>query len=324
MDSAKIDEAGKLLSTISIHDMITKIYAALGGGDFDKATELLNDVRNRLEPTTPDDEMRILWCEAYMAYKQNFKARAICIYKEIITLAKTFNPNNILVKYIPSAYYRLGLIYFELGKRQDALPYFKISRKMYKKLKNKDEEYIYVCLAYICVIKGDIEILIKCYNHGKAINNKWLIRLSFTHLMIMIAEHDDYTPRLIEWYRDILLIFSEDNDSYKAKVQHMQATLYWRICRLDLCDEALEILEKRTDLPPKILSGINKTGLDLQKAFATRTYNRKLSRWRMCHTCGSVKTKKEMQKCSGCRLVRYCNAECQLKAWPIHRGACNK
>jgi len=48
---------------------------------------------------------------------------------------------------------------------------------------------------------------------------------------------------------------------------------------------------------------------------------------RACDTCEARDTcesaeKRLMKLCSGCRSVRYCSAECQLKAWPKHRAVC--
>ena len=44
-----------------------------------------------------------------------------------------------------------------------------------------------------------------------------------------------------------------------------------------------------------------------------------LMRARSCAHCGAAAS----QKCSGCRLVRYCGPQCQRHHWPQHRRVCN-
>ncbi len=41
---------------------------------------------------------------------------------------------------------------------------------------------------------------------------------------------------------------------------------------------------------------------------------------RRCSHCG--KAAQNLKKCSGCRQVRYCNAECQRAHWPQHKKDC--
>ena len=41
---------------------------------------------------------------------------------------------------------------------------------------------------------------------------------------------------------------------------------------------------------------------------------------RVCLKCG--KTAEKMKRCGGCRSVRYCSEECQLKGWTVHMGSC--
>lgn len=42
----------------------------------------------------------------------------------------------------------------------------------------------------------------------------------------------------------------------------------------------------------------------------------------LVHCAGCDKYSLTHQRCSGCRKVYYCNAECQHKHWPQHRGDC--
>ncbi|KAI0081597.1 hypothetical protein K474DRAFT_1251098 [Panus rudis PR-1116 ss-1] len=42
-----------------------------------------------------------------------------------------------------------------------------------------------------------------------------------------------------------------------------------------------------------------------------------------CGGCAEIGGK-GMPTCSRCKLVRYCNKECQLKAWPVHKLVCKK
>eukprot|EP00983_Pelagomonas_calceolata_P076646 1153508-Pelagomonas_calceolata.AAC.1 len=46
------------------------------------------------------------------------------------------------------------------------------------------------------------------------------------------------------------------------------------------------------------------------------------SRARACAECG--KTDGGLQRCGGCRVVRYCSAACQRKAWPAHKKECKQ
>jgi tetratricopeptide (TPR) repeat protein len=43
--------------------------------------------------------------------------------------------------------------------------------------------------------------------------------------------------------------------------------------------------------------------------------------FRMCNGCETVR--EGMDMCNGCAKVWYCNTECQLKHWPIHKKACS-
>ena len=43
---------------------------------------------------------------------------------------------------------------------------------------------------------------------------------------------------------------------------------------------------------------------------------------RVCENCGKEAAK--MQKCSRCRLVRYCSQDCQLGDWEDHKKSCKK
>ena len=43
---------------------------------------------------------------------------------------------------------------------------------------------------------------------------------------------------------------------------------------------------------------------------------------RVCKNCGKEASK--MQKCSRCRLVRYCSRDCQLADWKEHKKSCKK
>ena len=43
---------------------------------------------------------------------------------------------------------------------------------------------------------------------------------------------------------------------------------------------------------------------------------------RVCENCDKETSK--MQKCSRCRLVRYCSRDCQLADWKEHKKACKK
>ncbi len=43
-----------------------------------------------------------------------------------------------------------------------------------------------------------------------------------------------------------------------------------------------------------------------------------------CACCGKVKALEggKLRECTGCRSVRYCGRECQLKHWPVHKAPC--
>ena len=45
-----------------------------------------------------------------------------------------------------------------------------------------------------------------------------------------------------------------------------------------------------------------------------------------CGTCGKSEAKRgeEMKKCSGCKLLYYCNRDCQRKDWEKHGDKCKK
>ncbi|KAF5826344.1 hypothetical protein DUNSADRAFT_3495 [Dunaliella salina] len=42
-----------------------------------------------------------------------------------------------------------------------------------------------------------------------------------------------------------------------------------------------------------------------------------------CAECGKAEGG-TLQRCGGCRVVRYCSAACQLKAWPVHKKGCKQ
>lgn len=41
-----------------------------------------------------------------------------------------------------------------------------------------------------------------------------------------------------------------------------------------------------------------------------------------CKNCGE--REKELLKCSRCKKVYYCGADCQRKNWPTHKLTCSK
>ncbi len=41
-----------------------------------------------------------------------------------------------------------------------------------------------------------------------------------------------------------------------------------------------------------------------------------------CASCGAMLEKRVRRICMGCRHVRYCNAECQVTHWPLHKATC--
>ena len=43
--------------------------------------------------------------------------------------------------------------------------------------------------------------------------------------------------------------------------------------------------------------------------------------WRTCECCG--KRDRRMKKCSGCRLVHYCDIACQRSQWKAHKECCS-
>lgn len=45
---------------------------------------------------------------------------------------------------------------------------------------------------------------------------------------------------------------------------------------------------------------------------------------RQCASCKKVREKTETFRCSVCEVVSYCNAECQLAHWKIHKSVCTK
>ncbi|KAJ7084855.1 hypothetical protein B0H15DRAFT_923535 [Mycena belliarum] len=44
---------------------------------------------------------------------------------------------------------------------------------------------------------------------------------------------------------------------------------------------------------------------------------------RQCAQCGAVSTK-DLMLCGRCRLIHYCDRECQRLAWPLHKLVCKK
>lgn len=45
---------------------------------------------------------------------------------------------------------------------------------------------------------------------------------------------------------------------------------------------------------------------------------------RLCSQCMHVGSSGNTQMCAGCRVERYCSAECQKAHWPMHREKCKK
>lgn len=65
-----------------------------------------------------------------------------------------------------------------------------------------------------------------------------------------------------------------------------------------------------------------KTLAELQESLQSPHYEAITGyKFKMCSECGEVK--ENMEFCTGCSKVWYCNKECQLKDWTIHKPECH-
>lgn len=68
---------------------------------------------------------------------------------------------------------------------------------------------------------------------------------------------------------------------------------------------------------------MNSTGTTLLRVTPEVTVASSESLANLCHICfSSSKDGKALQRCSGCKVLRYCSTTCQKTDWPLHREEC--
>ena len=87
-------------------------------------------------------------------------------------------------------------------------------------------------------------------------------------------------------------------------------------------DAAKAMFEELLPVPRRVLGEQHPDTLSAMQALALM---RKKCDERRTHACGNCGSTRNLKVCRGCRVVRYCNDECQRQAWKAgHKKECKE
>ena len=145
------------------------------------------------------------------------------------------------------------------------------------------------------------------------------------HLALLYRSQGDYVSRVRHLQQAMIL----SSDQYVAPQDRAGVSLDLALLMFDLrqfeqarklIDPVLGMLRELVLTPPQQICRVAALDTALRDVMSRdRATLADTHDWRMCNNCGAIA--ENLAWCA-CHTVWYCNAECQLSHWPMHKAQC--